>query len=204
MKAPAKSRQERQRERILELLEADPSRSSRNIAKAVGCSPHTVIRLRREHMQVHGADCTPEPVQSEASVHSLQPPPLGNDRALKHGAESEQRLAPLRVALEESLRSEFGQVVDARRLFLLADLLARIEAARSWLDERGGVVRTARGEVFPVVDRLERWSARADALLKELHAEKREAESVDPAEALRRHVAQITQNGEAADGIHSD
>ncbi len=112
---------------------------------------------------------------------------------MRHGAYSEARLAPLRARLEQGLIDEFGQVVDARRLWLAADLLARVEAARQWVDERGGVVRNKAGEVFPVVDRLERWGARADALLKELHSAKREAETPDPQAALSAYVASLAE-----------
>jgi hypothetical protein len=162
-------RLERQRERIRFLLDAEPTRAARSIAREVGCSASTVIRQREWYVLEDPQSKTAKAIHA-GMANLREPAGPGNTRALVHGADSEVALRPLRARLQASLRDEFGAVIDARRLWLLADLLARIESARSWLDERGGVVRDRHGDVFPVVDRLERWGARADALLRELHA----------------------------------
>lgn len=188
------SKLERRRERIEALLRAGPSRSNRDIAREVGCSHMTVGRLRADlagQLSTSNEPDTAANGQHPGSENLIAPAGEGNLRAGKHLAYSETRLAPLRVALEASLRDEFGVFIDARRLWLAADLLARVEAARSWLDDRGGVVRNKAGEVYPVVDRVDRWGARADALLRDFHEAKREAEAVDPMDALGEHLRSL-------------
>jgi hypothetical protein len=186
---------QRQRDRIAELLRADPSRSLRSVAVEVGCSHTTVGRLAGQ-LASENEPANVANGQHPGAANLIAPASTGNLRALKHGVDSERRLAPLRTRFEPGLRDEFPWL-DARRLFLLADLLARVEAAREWLDERGGVVRNRAGDVFPVVDRLERWSARADTLLRELHAEKVQREHVDPQAALAAHLAELAAGREA-------
>ena len=104
-----------------------------------------------------------------------QRPPFapGNTAALKSGATSELALAPLRVELAASLSVDYPNL-DPRRQALLADRLARIALARQWLDEQGRIVRDEQGRVFDVCDRLEKWSSRAESILAELEAERRE------------------------------
>ncbi len=98
----------------------------------------------------------------------------GNTRSLVHGARSEQRLAPLREKHVDALRRDFPQL-DARRLALLADRLARIEAASRWLDQQQGIVRDEHGEVFGVVAYLERWQSRAETVLREIAEEHKQS-----------------------------
>lgn len=106
----------------------------------------------------------------------IQPPPAaaenGNRRALAHGATSEQQLAPLRQEHAEGLRADYPQL-DERRLALLADRLARLSSGQRWLDDQGGVVRDKHGNVFPIVDRMEKWGGVAWRILTELETEKR-------------------------------
>lgn len=103
----------------------------------------------------------------------------GNERSLKHGATSEQRIAPLREKHSDALRRDFDWL-DDRRLALLADRLARIESGSAWLAGQGGVVRGDAGEVFPVVDRIEKWSSTAERVLAELWSEDRHRGSASP------------------------
>ena len=49
---------ERQRERIVDLLRADPSRSLRSIAKEVGCGTSTVSRTRDRYVTQDADDGT--------------------------------------------------------------------------------------------------------------------------------------------------
>jgi hypothetical protein len=62
-----------------------------------------------------------------------------------------------------------------------------LESARRWLDDQCGVVRNKAGDVYPVVDRIEKWSNTAEARLAEAEAEARAPRP--PAEALRDHLA---------------
>jgi hypothetical protein len=68
-----------------------------------------------------------------------------------------------------------------------------VELARRWIEARG-IVRNRVGDVYPVVDRLERWSARLEGLIAKLDAEGRELAHVDPADALGAVVAEIVQS----------
>jgi hypothetical protein len=72
------------------------------------------------------------------------------------------------------LSADYPQL-DPRRLALLADRLARIGLARAWLDNQGSIVRDEDGRVFDVVDRLEKWSNRAESILADLEAERQAA-----------------------------
>lgn len=97
----------------------------------------------------------------------------GNQASLKHGATSELSLAPVRTEMDVELAADYPNL-DNRRRALLADRLARVALARTWLDSRG-VVRDDEGRVFDVVVQLERWSTRAEELLRELEDESRAA-----------------------------
>lgn len=111
------------------------------------------------------------------------PAPPGHTRSLKHGVNSERKLAPLRDAFAAELRTRFP-LADELRIALAADRLARWRCAVTWLDAQpNGVVRNRKGEVFDVADRLEKWSNRAEQVLTELEQETRGA-SVSVAQAL--------------------
>lgn len=114
----------------------------------------------------HGPDC------GCTRCRGFEP---GNLVAGKSLATSEQALAPLRVELDGSLLADYPYLDDRRRA-LLADRLARILKARQWLDAQDSIVRDADGRMFDVCDRLEKWSNRAELLLAELEAERRQAE----------------------------
>lgn len=113
---------------------------------------------------------------ARANLRPAPPAPAGHERTLKHGVYSD-RLEPLREQNETALASDYP-AMDYRRRALLADRLARIELASAWVREHGVVKRTTskvqRGDVFPIVDRLERWASRAEDLLSAAEAEKRE------------------------------
>lgn len=109
----------------------------------------------------------------------------GNRRAVTNGAHSQQRLAPLREHHAAELRRDFPEL-DDRRLALLADRLARLDAARAWLDEQGGIVRNKHGEPFPIVDRVEKWAAATERRLDAIEAERRAP--VPVGDAIRDHL----------------
>lgn len=176
------------------LLVEDHERSNRSIARASTAS-HTLVGQIRVELEGAGKIAA-----RSASVNVATQDGHGNlvrqaagvpSPATRHGAYSEASLAPLRDRFEGSLRDEYGELLDDRRLFLLADLLSRIELGLRWLDQRGGVVRNRSGEVFAVADRVETWSRRATLELKELQELKRAAGEVDPQAALAAHLARL-------------
>lgn len=95
----------------------------------------------------------------------------GNELGLRHGAYAELRLAPRAAEIVEGLR---GQVparteADEPTLWLLAQVLARIEAAHVWLAEQDlGIFRTSGGELQPVLRALSTWENTAARLLDRL------------------------------------
>ena len=98
---------------------------------------------------------------------------LGNLRpagAVKHGATSEGKLAPLRAQHRSALLQRFPGL-DEQRLSLLADLLARIELAGEFIDVHG-LMRNTR-QPHPVLELLSRWERRAWEMLSALEAERR-------------------------------
>ena len=116
----------------------------------------------------------------------------GNQAAVTHGARSELRLAPVRSEMDVELAADFPHLDDRRRA-LLADRLARIALARTWLDDRG-VVRDDEGRVFDVADKVEKWSNRAEALLAELERERRDA-SRPPSIVRQMQDASVAKGG---------
>jgi hypothetical protein len=62
-------------------------------------------------------------------------------------------------------------MLDSLRLAILADRLARIDVASTWLDQRGTVVRGKRGEVYDIAVHVERWATRVEQVLGELERE---------------------------------
>jgi hypothetical protein len=106
--------------------------------------------------------------------------------ALKHGATSERKLAPLRAQHRAALLRRVPQL-DAQRRSLLADLLARIELAGEFIDVHG-LMRNTR-QPHPVLELLSRWR-RAWEMLSALEAEHRAqrephaAKAVSPSEDL--------------------
>ena len=88
--------------------------------------------------------------------------------AFKHGATSERKLQPLRAQHRAALRQRFPGL-DAQRLSLLADLLARIDLAGEFIDVHG-LMRNTR-QPHPVLELLSRWERRAWEMLSALEAE---------------------------------
>lgn len=121
----------------------------------------------------------------------------GNSRAMTHGVYSERRVAPLREKHVAELRRDYPRL-DGRRLTLLADRLARIEAASAWLDQQDGLVRDENGEIYAVVKALETWSTRAEVLLAEVEAEQRKHKRFEGLEGY------LENDDEEGDGGASD
>jgi transposase-like protein len=149
--------------------------SVREIARQLGVDHATILRDRRA---LSAASQPGSPVPNHA-----QP---GNTRSLTHGATHEPTLAPRREHHARDLRRRYPDLDDLR-LTILADRMARLDVATRWLDERG-VVRDARGNVFPVVDRVETWGNRVERLVAALE---QEAAARDTPEArARAYVAE--------------
>ncbi len=100
------------------------------------------------------------------------PAPKGNQRAAKHGAKSLHKLGPARERHMKALRVDYPNL-DNRRLALLADRLARIDLASSWLDKQKGIVHSEDGGVFHIAKEVEKWASRAEVLLERAEAEGR-------------------------------
>jgi hypothetical protein len=74
--------------------------------------------------------------------------------------------------------------LDHRRLALLADRLARIDLATEWLEKQRGLVRNAKGEVYNVAVLVDKWSTRAEQVLREAEAERRRPRRIDLAQDM--------------------
>jgi hypothetical protein len=197
---------ERQRQRIRDLIDDDPSRSNRSIAMEVGCSTHTVIRTRYRHVSLHTAVSTTNGTAHPGSENLLPPADAGNDRAMKHGAHSERQVAPRRARILEELRQRFTGV-DDDLLRVQARRRAQIELVSTWLDEHGVIRGGKRGEIVPAAAFAERLAVSYERQHERLVELQREAQTVDPGEALRTHVAKLNAgraNGGEGDGVHAN
>ncbi len=177
-------------------LEEDFQRSDRAISRVCAVSHSHVGSIRRELQQAGRIQPRPaRPAADRQSGHAnLQ---RGGSPRLQSGARSERVVAPLRSEIEDELRAEYGEelvrrVLGDRRLRMLADLLARIERAERWLDEKGSIARRG-GEPWPIVRELERWSQRADAVLATLQQAKAAAAAADPDQSLADALADGAQ-----------
>jgi hypothetical protein len=101
-----------------------------------------------------------DPVRRAKQLENLRPA-----GAVSHGATSEGKLAPLRAQHRTTLLQRFPQL-DEQRLWLLADLLARIELAGEFVDLHG-LMRNTR-QPHPVLELLTRWERRAWEMLSAL------------------------------------
>jgi len=167
MKGHSRGGLERQRQRIADVLRAEPQRSNRSIAAEIGCSHITVARVRG---LLPGGDCPPESGQATPHPgHQVEPAEPGNVRALKHGCRSDRLLAPRAGELAAELRAVVlgHQVADDTLIKLLALVLARVEAANKWVDERG-LFRNDKGDPQPVLMPLTRWENTAIKLCDQL------------------------------------
>lgn len=106
----------------------------------------------------------------------------GNTRAVTHGANSERIVAPLRQQHDEWLRESYPEM-DQRIRGMLASRLARIQIAEEFLD-RHGVIKNRAGDVYPVADRVEKWSRRAEDLIRAAGVEKKQSSPIEVALAM--------------------
>lgn len=101
--------------------------------------------------------------------------------AVKHGATSEGKLAPLREQHRATLLERFPWL-DEYRLSLLADLLARCDLAREYLDAHG-LMRNMR-QPHALLEPLARWERRAWEMLRDV----RPPQQQEPPERLRETI----------------
>lgn len=123
---------------------------------------------------------------------SAPPAPKGNLRSVKHGARTEQLVAPRREQHIAVLRADYPHL-DDRRLALMADRLARIDLATAWIEKQKSLVYDKQGNVFQVAREVEKWAARAEQVLAEAEKEGRKTQRVD----LATEMAAL-EEGEAA------
>ncbi|MGI8731071.1 MAG: hypothetical protein ACR2LK_14000 [Solirubrobacteraceae bacterium] len=116
--------------------------------------------------------------EHEPNVGALEPQP-GNSYALTHGATSEQRIAELEPGMRAVILNMFPWLDDVR-LATLAHRMASHQSGSRWLADRAGVVRNADGDVWPVVNLVEKWGRTIERLIAELDAEARERTSKPP------------------------
>jgi hypothetical protein len=94
-----------------------------------------------------------------------------------HGAYGGPRLETLRNEHDEQLALDFPHL-DERRRAMLADRLARVALVIAWTNQHGVMPVVAAGKAkhgttHPVIDKLDRWAAQADALIAQAEAERR-------------------------------
>jgi transposase-like protein len=156
---------------VAELL-AD-GHSVRAIARQLGVDHATILRDRRA-LNAARQPGPGSPVPNHAGS--------GNTRSMTHGATHEPRLGPRREHHARDLRRRYP-ALDELRLTILADRMARLDVASRWLDERG-VVRDARGNVFPVVNAVEEWGRRVENVVSRLEAEAQPGRGFTVADAM--------------------
>jgi hypothetical protein len=129
----------------------------------MGRSPDPAAAARQRANLLPGV--SPDPKAAARQRANLQ-----RGRLDGAGDNSEQALEPLRERALEVVRDRYPELDrEDGRLYSMADRMARIASATAWLDEMGsayglGVVRDRKGNVFPVVDRLDKWRNGLDRL----------------------------------------
>jgi hypothetical protein len=82
------------------------------------------------------------------------------------------------------LRADFSEEqLPPRELAILANLLARIDAANEYLDRRPSIVRND-GTLLPVVTDLAGWERHAAAMLNDVRQREQPPEPVDREAAI--------------------
>ena len=76
--------------------------------------------------------------------------------------------------------------------------LARLALAWRWLDEKDGLARNEAGDPWPLLDRAEKWSSRAESILAELEAEQQNGDAETGVERLAAAGRRIRSGREQA------
>ncbi len=160
------------------LLLEDHLRSDRSIACACGGSHALVGTVRAELVAAGRIDRRPDRPEADAQAGGGRNANLTRARrgepgpALRHGAHSERRVAPIRERILEDLRREFTGVADDL-LVIQAHRRAQYELLMAEHDERGIVQAGKRREITPASQFAERIGAsyeRQHVVLVELQA----------------------------------
>jgi hypothetical protein len=88
-----------------------------------------------------------------------------------------------------------GESANEHAIRLLALLLARLEAAHTWVAEQETIFANKRGEVWPVLKLVSTWENTATRLLQELlltpmSRSRLRSDGAGGGEALRAHLAE--------------
>jgi hypothetical protein len=108
--------------------------------------------------------------RAATSLANLAPPAEpGNELAVTHGAFATLRLDRRREELAEAIRDivPASTTADEPTIWLVAGVLARIEAASVYIDEHG-LFANGKGEPRPILARLSAWENTAAKLLRDL------------------------------------
>jgi hypothetical protein len=116
--------------------------------------------------------------------------PAGNRRAATHGlSDAVNRglmtsvMAPLYRDAEAWAEDRWPWLDETRRK-LVAFLAAKVDRVKVWTVDEGSDILDRRGKhtvrAHPIIDSGDRWEARLWGLIRELDAEQRERERVDP------------------------
>lgn len=98
-------------------------------------------------------------------------PAEGNARAVTHGATSKKQIDALVPEMRAVILTHFPWLDDVR-CSLLATVMAQHESGSRWLGyQPEGVVRNDQGDVWPIADRLDKWSTRILRVWGDLKAE---------------------------------
>lgn len=186
----------KKRQRIEAALHADPAQSNRSIGVELKVSHTTVSRIRNELLVAgHLADGY-APVNGH-HPNLIEPAGPGNARAVKHGAFSEQHVAPLRQARLAELQERFTGVPHTL-LEQQAERLAQLELLRDFTDGRGVVRNPRTGEVFAAASFAEKLRSAFERQHDRLVEIAREMKQVDPQAALDAHLSELASGRESS------
>lgn len=177
------------REQLATVLLAEPGLSNREVARRVG-SDHKTAGVVRAELERTG-EIPARTRRRQGHGGELWVSEARNGKALRHGAYSEPKVAPLRERHLTALRERFD-AVDERLLAITAHRMAQFELVTGWLDGHGIV--KGRGDVFPAAQFAERLGRNFEQQFDRLTEIQREARRVDPYEALEAHLAEIAES----------
>jgi hypothetical protein len=180
------------RERMAELLTADPTTSNRRIADGAGSDSKTAAKVRAELERAGAIPSRRLRVQDHGGA-LLPPAEAGNRRAVKAGQHSEAVIGPVRERHLATLRDRFPDELEAL-LVIAASRAARVDVLSRYVDQvglmkRGGEMRGAAVELSRLETALERQLGQLTERAKGRRGS---------GNGLAAVLAEIAGNGEAA------
>jgi hypothetical protein len=133
-----------------------------------------------------------DPAKRERQIGNLIP-----NAHSTHGVYDVRRTAPLAEAHTIELRKTFP-LADDRLIGSQAQRAAMIDLAFAWLTEHG-LVRTAKGDPFPIAHLWRSLLNDSDQAHRALEQQQREREGVNPSKALELAEAKYLPQGDAED-----